>query len=99
MTASTQVKAKELLRAEGIDAGYGRATRAPRILHGVDLTVREGQTVGIVGESGSGKSTLARVLVGQMAPLSGSVQLLGDPLTTARDGTMRARRRQIQLVP
>jgi peptide/nickel transport system ATP-binding protein len=51
-------------------------------LAGVDLSVRQGETLGLVGESGSGKTTLARVLLGLTAPDHGSVVTLhGKPLS------------------
>lgn len=51
----------------------------------VDLTVYEGESVGIVGESGCGKSTLLRTLVGLVPPTRGSVAIDGKPVT-ARAG-------------
>ncbi|MFI9045761.1 ABC transporter ATP-binding protein [Streptomyces sp. NPDC053427] len=42
------------------------------MLRGVDLDVPAGRLIGIVGENGAGKSTLLRILVGQLAPDSGT---------------------------
>ena len=42
----------------------------------MDLSIRQGETLGLVGESGSGKTTLARVLLGLTAPDQGSVVTL-----------------------
>jgi peptide/nickel transport system ATP-binding protein len=51
-------------------------------LAGVDLSIRQGETLGLVGESGSGKTTLARVLLGLTTPDEGSVVTLhGRPLS------------------
>lgn len=44
-----------------------------RALDDVSVVVHEGRVLGIVGESGSGKTTLARVMVGAIAPTTGSV--------------------------
>lgn len=51
-----------LLEIEQLEVSAGPAGRTVRILQGVDLTLHEGETVGVVGESGSGKSTLAAAL-------------------------------------
>jgi peptide/nickel transport system ATP-binding protein len=55
-----------------------------RAVRGVDMTVAQGETVGIVGESGSGKSTLARALVGLVKAESGSIVIDGREVRPAR---------------
>ncbi|MBQ6546104.1 MAG: ATP-binding cassette domain-containing protein, partial [Lachnospiraceae bacterium] len=44
-------------------------------LRGVDLTVREGEIVGVIGENGAGKSTLLRAIAGIFRPDAGSVDV------------------------
>ena len=46
-------------------------------LRGVDLTIEQGQTVGILGHNGSGKSTLLKCIAGILTPTSGSVRVRG----------------------
>ncbi|MFE7721807.1 ABC transporter ATP-binding protein [Nocardia rhizosphaerihabitans] len=60
---------------------YNRGTpwEAPA-LHGVDLSVRQGEALLIVGGNGSGKSTLAWIIAGLIAPSSGRCELRGDPV-------------------
>ncbi|MEU3010889.1 ABC transporter ATP-binding protein [Nocardia asteroides] len=60
---------------------YNRGTpwEAPA-LHGVDLTVRQGEALLIVGGNGSGKSTLAWIIAGLVAPSSGRCELRGAPV-------------------
>lgn len=66
------------LSADGlIVAAPGR--QAP-ILHGVSLSLKAGQGLGIIGPSASGKSTLVRALVGVWRPLKGEVRLDGAAL-------------------
>ncbi|HXR42580.1 MAG TPA: ATP-binding cassette domain-containing protein, partial [Acidothermaceae bacterium] len=61
------------LTARGIKATFG----ATEVLHGVDVTVGEGQRVGLVGPNGAGKSTLLRVLAGELIPEGGTVNATG----------------------
>ncbi|MBV9248896.1 MAG: ABC transporter ATP-binding protein [Acetobacteraceae bacterium] len=52
-----------------LDAGYG----AVRVLHGVSLTVREGETVALLGTNGNGKSTLMKCVLGMVRPSAGFI--------------------------
>ncbi len=96
---AAEAPSQALLRAVSVSAGYGTGRRARNVLHDVSLAVTPRRTIGVVGESGSGKSTLARVLVGQLRPAHGQVQLAGTDLGALRGGALRAARRRIQLVP
>lgn len=69
-----------------------------RAVDGVSLQVRRGETLGLVGESGCGKSTLCRVILGLLAPTSGSVRIEGTTVQGARGGAMQAIRRKVQMV-
>jgi len=50
------------------------------VLEGVNLTVNEGEIVGLLGRSGSGKSTLLRCIAGLSDPSGGSLSYLGEPI-------------------
>jgi branched-chain amino acid transport system ATP-binding protein len=54
-----------------VDAGYG----AVRVLHGVSIEVREGETVVLLGTNGNGKSTLIKCIMGMVAPEAGEIAL------------------------
>ena len=62
------------LVVRGVDAGYG----AVRVLHGVSIEVREGETVALLGTNGNGKSTLIKCIMGMIAPEAGEVVLESD---------------------
>ncbi len=51
------------------------------VLHGVNLTLNEGEMISIVGASGSGKSTLLHLLGGLDAPSKGEILLMGQDIT------------------
>ena len=99
--------ADELLIASGLFVSYGKPRRSlfartPRVsvpvLHGVNLEVHRGETVGIVGESGSGKTTLGRTLIGLVKPAAGSVRFDGVDVTTLDEQAMRPLRRRMQMI-
>ncbi len=50
------------------------------VLEDVNLSLRQGEIVGLLGRSGSGKSTLLRLIAGLSEPSSGSVNYLGNPV-------------------
>ena len=89
MAAVTDV----LLQARGIHAWYGSS----HILHGIDLTIRRGETMGLLGRNGMGKSTLIRTLMGHVPRCEGSVQYLGQDVSRARPYEMA--RRGVAYVP
>ena len=58
------------------------------ILHGIDLTVRQGDFVAIVGESGSGKSTLMNIIGALDKPTSGTYLLDGTNVQAMPDSQL-----------
>src|SRR6202167_1289013 len=69
-----------LLKASGVDAGYGTM----QVLWGVDLDVRAGETVLLLGANGAGKTTFLKSLVGLIEARHGSIKLGGEDLTRMR---------------
>ncbi|MGW4329280.1 ATP-binding cassette domain-containing protein [Nocardia sp. NPDC004573] len=70
-----------ILELRDVRHTYNRATpwEAPA-LHGVDLSVRQGEALLVVGGNGSGKSTLAWIVAGLIEPISGRCELRGKPV-------------------
>ena len=62
------------------------------ILHGLDLTVQDGEFLARVGESGSGKSTMMNIIGALDKPTEGSYILDGVDMTAARDNELSALR-------
>jgi ATP-binding cassette, subfamily B, bacterial len=70
-----------LLECKDLVAEYTTPDGAPRrILNGLTLEIRQGQTIGIAGPSGSGKSTWLRCVLRLMHPSSGEVLVGGVPI-------------------
>ncbi len=75
-----------------------RQTGAIKAVDGVDLQLRQGETLGLVGESGCGKSTLARLLMALERPTSGQVLFHGEDIHALSGSRLRALRRRIQII-
>jgi branched-chain amino acid transport system ATP-binding protein len=69
-----------IVDATGLHAWYGTS----HVLHGVDLRVERGETVGLLGRNGMGKSTLIRTLLGHVAEREGRIQIDGRDLSRGR---------------
>jgi microcin C transport system ATP-binding protein len=68
-----------------------------KAVDGVDIDVREGETIGIVGESGSGKTTLALGLM-RLVQSEGPIVFMGQRIETLKRRELRPVRRQMQIV-
>ena len=71
--------ARPIIEAEGLHTYYG----ASHILHGINLSVRRGEAIGLMGRNGMGKTTLIRTLVGHITPRHGAIKINGRDLTGA----------------
>lgn len=76
-----------LLDVRSVHKGFARPDGSEyAVLDGVDLTLREGEIVGLLGRSGSGKSTLLRLIAGLSRPGGGQVTCLGRPVNGPPEG-------------
>ncbi len=75
--AATEAAAPEVLRADGVTAGYG----GQPIIEDVSLAVRAGRITAVVGPNGAGKSTLLKAISGVIRITSGDTYVLGERTT------------------
>jgi ABC-type glutathione transport system ATPase component len=83
-----------VLDIDNLVVGLGNNPRNERIIDGVSLHVREGETLCLVGESGSGKSVTSLTVMGllqkgSLAATGGSIKLVGEELLNAGDRRLR----------
>lgn len=82
-----------LLEVESICSGYGGL----EILHGISLSVGEGEVVAVIGANGAGKSTTLKTLAGELRPSSGTIRFSGATVNST--GSHRMAKRGLMLVP
>jgi branched-chain amino acid transport system ATP-binding protein len=67
----------ELLRIEGLTAGYGEAV----VIEGITMALEDGRSLALLGRNGAGKSTLIRTLLGLTRRHAGTIALGGRDVT------------------
>jgi branched-chain amino acid transport system ATP-binding protein len=65
-----------MLEVRGVKVAYGGV----EVLHGVEMTLAEGEVVGVVGPNGAGKSSLLRAICGLARPSAGEISFEGRSL-------------------
>src|SRR6516225_1259150 len=78
--------AEPILTVRDVSRGFARGSGEVRVLEDVDLSLRNGEIVGLLGRSGSGKSTLLRIIAGLIKPGSGEVIYRGRPVNGPAEG-------------
>ncbi|PXY33346.1 ATP-binding cassette domain-containing protein [Prauserella endophytica] len=93
--------AEKLLEVESLHVEFpGRGFRAKphEVLHGVSLTIDDGEVLGLVGESGSGKTTIGRAILGLVKASGGEIRFQGENITHVGPRRRRELARDIQVV-
>jgi ABC-type multidrug transport system fused ATPase/permease subunit len=78
-TVDEAARRDAVLEVSGLHAGYGHVP----VLHGISLTLHEGEAIGIVGHNGMGKSTLLKCMMGLLPARGGRIALDGTDVTRA----------------
>ncbi len=65
------------LELDGVTKSFGDT----QVLHGIDVSIAEGEFISLIGPSGSGKTTTLRIITGTDQPTDGSVRLAGEDIT------------------
>jgi len=82
MNTAPLLQVKDVCKAFPKPDGEGQHV----VLEGVNLTINEGEIVGLLGRSGSGKSTLLRCIAGLSDPSGGTLSYLGNPIDGPAQG-------------
>ncbi len=77
-TLARTVTTNPLVTVEHLRHHYGKGAGDLLVLDDVDLTLNEGEVVGLLGRSGSGKSTLLRSIAGLITPSDGDIRFVAD---------------------
>lgn len=87
MNQNTAIPGREIFTLKNVDKGFHkRGEEDVQVLDDVNLTLQEGEIVGMLGRSGSGKSTLLRIIAGLIKASSGEVNYYGEQLTGPANG-------------
>ena len=74
--------AESVISLQGLELAFGEK----KVLQGVDLEVKKGETMAVIGPSGTGKSTILKVLIGLLAPTGGKVFIEGQDVSRLTEG-------------
>lgn len=93
------VRLEQLLKLFPVKKGFFSTERLfVHAVDGVDLAIREGETLGLVGETGCGKSTLGRLILRLETPTAGRIVFEGRDIGNLPPGEMKQLRRQMQII-
>jgi nitrate/nitrite transport system ATP-binding protein len=75
------VPPRAMISLRGVCKNYGSGGSQTKVLHDINLNIREGEFLAICGFSGSGKTTLAQLIAGLIQPDSGELLMEGQKIT------------------
>ena len=97
--AGNLLEVRNLKKYYSVKSGFlNKDCRSVKAVDGINLSVKQGEILGIVGESGCGKSTLGRSILRLIEPTSGEVIFEGTNICGLKKEEMRLKRREMQIV-
>jgi oligopeptide transport system ATP-binding protein len=97
--AEPLLRVKNLVKHFPIKGGlFSREVARVHAVDGISFDIMAGETLGLVGESGCGKSTSGRCILRLIEPTSGEVWFQGKNVTTLDKRSLRALRRDMQII-
>ena len=97
--AGNLLEVRNLKKYYSVKSGFlNKDRRSVKAVDGINLSVKQGEILGIVGESGCGKSTLGRSILRLIEPTSGEVIFEGTNICGLKKEEMRLKRREMQIV-
>lgn len=95
---SVLVEVRTLEKHFRVPGSWFETPRYVRAVDGVDLSISEGETLGLVGESGCGKTTFGRLILRLAEPTGGSIVFDRQDITALDRSQLRPLRREAQIV-
>jgi peptide/nickel transport system ATP-binding protein len=81
-----------------VEKVLGRSIGAVHAVDGVDLTIKDGEVVGLVGESGSGKTTVGKTILRLVSATDGKIYYSDQDVAAKNRADFRRLRRQMQMI-
>ena len=85
---------EDIIRFSGLYKAFG----PKHVFDGLDLTVKQGETLTVIGGSGTGKSVLLKSLIGLIHPDAGNIFFKGNDITFLSEREFLDVRRQVAYV-
>lgn len=94
MTNASPKNKKPIMEVKGLIREFPAGEEKIRVLHGIDLTIYQGEMLAIIGQSGSGKSTLMNILGCLDQASAGSYKIFGKPVDSLTPDELAQLRRE-----
>src|SRR5258708_29421680 len=87
----SESRSESPIRIADLEKAFGEQ----RVLKGVSLEVKRGETVAVLGRSGGGKSVLLKLIIGLQTPDGGSIQVAGKEITKLDENQLNEVRKRV----